>query len=350
MQEFIVPERTIGLDVGDRRTSVCVIDASGEVVERFGITTRADSLRRSLGDGGARVVLEVGSHSPWMSRELARLGHEVLVANPRRVRLISGRETKTDAVDAELLARLGRADPKLLWPIQHRGEQAQRDRMLIQSRDALVQTRTKLITTVRGLGKSLGIRFPSCTSAAFAQRASESFEGEPFPACEVLLGEIARLSETIRALDRQIGEAAKRYPEVARLEAVHGVGTLTALTFVLTIEDPHRFAKSRTVGAFLGLRPRKYQSGDQDRALRITKAGDPLLRRLLVQCANYILGPHGSACDLRRYGERLMARGGKAARKRAIVAVARKLAVLLHYLWVHPVRYDPLHQLAQRAA
>jgi transposase len=350
MKDFSVPERTIGLDVGERWSVASVVSREGAVVERFRVATRAEQLAKRLSGGRARVVLEVGTHSPWISRLLEGLGHEVIVANARRVRLISQGENKSDAIDAELLARLGRLDPNLLSPIQHRGEQAQRDRMRIQSRDALVRARTQLITTVRGLGKALGIRFPKCTTAAFARRVRETFEEEPFPACRVMLAEIEHLSGSIKGLEREIAEAAKRYPEVAKLEAVGGVGTLTALTYVLTLEDPQRFEKSRAVGPFLGLCPRRRQSGVQDPQLRITKAGDALLRRLLVQCANYILGPHGVDCDLRRYGERLIQRGGKAARKRALVAVARKLAVLLHHLWVHEARYEPLHQAALEEA
>ena len=350
MKDLSVPERTIGLDVGERWSVASVVSREGAVVERFRVATQAEPLTKRLSGDPARVVLEVGTHSPWISRLLEGLGHEVIVANARRVRLISQGENKSDEIDAELLARLGRLDPNLLSPIRHRGEPAQRDRMRIQSRDALVRARTQLITTVRGLGKALGIRFPKCTTAAFARRVREAFEEEPFPACRVMLAEIERLSGSIKGLEREIAEAAKRYPEVAKLEAVGGVGTLTALTYVLTLEDPQRFAKSRAVGPFLGLCPRRRQSGVQDPQLRITKAGDPLLRRLLVQCAHYILGPHGVDCDLRRYGERLIQRGGKAARKRAIVAVARKLAVLLHHLWVHEARYEPLHQAALEEA
>jgi transposase len=350
MMDLSVPDRTIGLDVGEQWSVVSVVSREGAVVERFRVATRAAALTKRLGGDPGRVVLEVGTHSPWISRLLESRGHEVIVANPRRVRLIGQGENKSDEIDAELLARLGRLDPSLLRPITHRGEQAQRDRMLIQSRDALVRARTQLITTVRGLGKALGIRFPKCTTAAFARRVRETFEDEPFPACRGLLGEIEHLSGSIKALEREIAEAAKRYPEVAKLEAVVGVGTLTALTYVLTLEDPQRFDNSRTVGQFLGLCPRRRQSGATDPQLRITKAGDPLLRRLLVQCANYILGPHGIDCDLRRYGERLMQRGGKAARKRAIVAVARKLAVLLHHLWVHEARYEPLYRTAHEEA
>lgn len=345
-----VPERTIGLDVGEQWSVASVVSREGAVVERFRVATRAVALTKRLGGGGARVVLEVGTHSPWISRLLEGLGHEVIVANPRRVRLIGQGENKSDAVDAELLARLGRLDPNLLAPITHRGEQAQRDRMRIQTRDVLVRTRTQLITTVRGLGKALGMRFPKCTTAAFARRVREACEGEPFPGCHTLLAEIEHLSGSIKRLEREIAEAAKRYPEVATLETVVGVGTLTALTYVLTLEDPRRFEKSRAVGPFLGLVPRRRQSGACDPQLRITKAGDPLLRRLLVQCANYILGPQGVDCDLRRYGERLLQRGGKAARKRAIVAVARKLAVLLHHLWVHDVRYERLYSAALEEA
>jgi len=127
------------------------------------------------------------------------------------------------------------------------------------------------------------------------------------------------------------------------LKQVKGVGTQIALTYLLTIEDPHRFAKSRDVGCFLGLRPGRRDSGESQPQMHISKEGDPYLRTMLVQGAHYILGPFGADSDLRRWGLKLAARGGKNAKKRAVVAVARKLAVLLHRLWVTGEVYEPLH-------
>jgi transposase len=343
---------TIGLDLGDRFTEGRVLDAGGEVVESFRVRTTEPALRARLASFAAsRVVLEVGTHSPWVSRTVSALGHETIVANPRRVRLIAENDSKSDGVDAELLARLGRVDPSLLKPIVHRGEQAERDRMLIQTRDGFVRARTQLINEVRGFAKALGTRAPSCATEAFPKRVRAVLPRNFFPGLATLLETIEHLTKTIQQMDREIERLCQeRYPETELLRQVRGVGAITALYFVLTLEDPARFGKSRSVGAYVGLRPKQRDSGDQSPQLRITKAGDRLLRSLLVRCARYILGPFGPDTDLRRAGLRMAERGGKAAKKRAIVATARRLAVLLHRLWVTGEGYEPLRSEASQAA
>ena len=343
---------TIGLDLGDRSTEGRVLDASGEVIEAFRVRTTEPALSSRLSSfPPSRVVLEVGTHSPWVSRVVARLGHEAIVANPRRVRLIAENDAKSDGVDAELLARLGRVDPSLLKPIAHRGEQAQRDRLRIQTRDGLVRARTQLVNQVRGFAKALGTRVPSSSTEAFPKRVRATTPMDLFPGLDALLETIERLTATIRQMDREVERLCReRYPETGALRQVPGVGPITALYYVLTIEDPSRFAKSRSVGAYVGLRPKQRDSGDQQPQLRITKAGDRLLRRLLVSAAHYILGPFGPDTDLRRAGLRMAERGGNAAKKRAIVAVARRLAVLLHRLWVTGEAYEPLRSKAAQAA
>jgi transposase len=158
-----------------------------------------------------------------------------------------------------------------------------------------------------------------------------------------LLREIESLNERIAEYDRRIEQIAKEvYTEVALLKQVKGVGTLIALTYVLTLDDPYRFRRSRDAGCFLGLRPGRRNSGNSEPQLRISKEGDRYLSTLMVQGAHYILGPFGQDSDLRRWGLKLAERGGKNAKKRAVVAVARKLAVLLHKLWVSGEVYEPL--------
>jgi transposase len=268
--------------------------------------------------------------------------------NPRKLALIAENESKDDPVDAELLARLGRVEPRLLSPIVHRGARAQADLAVIRARDAMVAARTQLVNHVRGAVKSLGGRMESCSTRRFAKQESQLPE-ELRPALEPLLELIETMTEQIRGYDRQIEETCReKYPETELLRQVKGVGAVTALAFVLTLEDPHRFACSRSVGSFLGLRPSRDKSGAQDPELHITKAGDHLLRRLLVGSAHYIVGPFGPDSDLRRWGLKLASRGRKNAKKRAVVAVARKLAVLLHRLWVDGEVYQPLYQ-AERA-
>lgn len=270
-------------------------------------------------------------------------GHQVLVANTRKLKLIYGEGKKTDRLDAENLARLARLDPKLLAPLRHRGETSQAHLALIRSRDALIRCRTQLVNHVRGSVKSFGGRLPKCSAASFHKRASGCLPEALAPALEPILETIADLTTRVRAYDRELAALAEElYPETRLLSQVPGVGALTALAFVLTIEDPERFEDSRMVGAYLGLVPKKDQSGDSDPQRRISKRGDRMLRRLLVGSAQYLLGPFGEDSDLKRRGEKLAARGGTNAKRRAVVAVARKLSVLLHRLWVTGEAYEPL--------
>jgi transposase len=334
---------TVGIDLGDRSSRYCILDEQGEPVVEGSVATTRKGLAQVLGSKPrSRVALEVGTHSPWVSRYLADLGHEVIVANARRVRLITESSRKDDRLDAKTLARLARIDPELLSPIRHRSEQAQADLIVIRARAALVEARTMLINSARGLTKSYGERLRSCGTGQVGKALAEGLSEPLQKALRPMLTEIESLSERIREYDQQIGQIAKqRYPETELLQQVHGVGTLTALTYVLTLEDPHRFRRSRDAGAYFGLRPRRRESGNSRPQLRISKEGDAYVRKLLVQCAHHILGPFGPDSDLRRWGLEL-AKGGKNAKKRALVAVARKLAVLLHKLWVSGEVYEPL--------
>jgi transposase len=339
------PQVTAGLDLGDKYSYLCLIDSqSGEVIEEGRLRTGPEAFRRRFGsEQPMRIAIEAGTHSPWASRVLEGLGHEVLVANSRKTRLIYANKRKTDEVDAENLARLARLDPKLLYPVVHRGEDSQAHMAIIRSRQALVDCRTQLVNHVRGAVKSFGARLPKCPARSFHNKAPEHIPEALWPALGPVLEQIGSLTERIREYDRQLETVSKEsYPETQLLRQVEGIGPLTALAFVLTLEDPSRFAKSRSVGAYLGLVPARDQSGDRDPQKRISKEGDEMLRKLLVGSAHYILGPFGSDSDLRRHGEKIASRGGKNAKKRAAVAVARKLAVLLHSLWLSAEVYEPL--------
>ena len=294
--------------------------------------------------------MEAGTHSPWVSREVEALRHEVVVANPAEIYGNRRRKKRNDKSDAEFLARQGRADVSLLHPIRHRGAEAQAHLAILRARDQLVRTRTRLVCHIRGAVKSQGSRISRCSVEAFHRRAAREIPEDIRLAMTPLLEVIEDLTKRIRAFDREIERMAiETYPEAARLRAPKGVGALTVLGFMLIVEDPERFAKSRDVGAFFGLVPRLDASSGSDPQLRITKAGDELGRRLLVGAAQYIMGPFGPECDLRRYGEAIASRGGKNAKKRAVVAVARKLAVMLHHLWLTGKSYDPNYR-TKRAA
>jgi len=337
-------QSTIGCDLGDRWSEICVLNADGTVNERTRIRTTPEAFRISFGTrASGRVVIEVGTHSPWVSKLLSELGHEAIVANPRRVRLVYASRTKRDRLDAEALARLGRIDPNLLSPVVHRSQETRADLAIIRARDELVRVRSKLVNHVRGVIKSAGERLPRCEATSFHRRVRGLIPDSLQPALLPILDALQQLEDHIKAYERTIEVRVERvYPETRQLTQVPGVGALTSLAFVLTIESPDRFERSRTVGAFLGLTRRQFQSGERDPALGITKQGDPYLRRLLVACAHRILGPFGKDCDLRRWGLELAARGGRAGKRRAVVAVARKLAVLLHRLWVSGEEFVPL--------
>ena len=340
-------ERTVGLDLGDKYSYFFVLDnESGKMIEEGRLRTTPDDLcRRFDSEEQMKIAIEVGTHSTWVSRILHDCGHEVLIANPRKTRLIYSDKRKTDKLDAKKLARLARVDPELLYPIEHRGEESQAHLALIRSRDVLVRSRTQLINHVRGVVKSFGARLPKCSAESFHRRIRDQLPQELEVALVDVVETIGSLTERIGDYERRIERVCKEgYPqETELLQQVAGVGVLTSLTFVLTLEDPDRFKKSRTVGAYLGLVPGKDQSGEQDPGKRISGEGDEMLRRLLVSSAHYILGPFGPDSDLRRYGEKIAGRGGKDAKKRAVVAVARKLSVLLHRLWITGEVYEPLH-------
>ena len=341
---------TVGLDVGDTYTQTCVLDEAGEVIEESRVATTPKAFRRRFATmPPARVVLEAGTHSHWASRLLGELGHEVIVANPRMLRFIYGSDSKNDKADAAYLARVGKLDPALLHPVVHRSEQCQADRALLRSRQALVRTRASLITHARGMVKIFGAKLPRCSTDAFVRKASDHVPDILRTALDPVLEIIASVSAQIRELDRQVESLAQeRYPETRLLSQVPGVGSLTALAYVLTVEDPARFERARAIGSYLGLRPRQADSGVLKPQLRITKAGDEMLRGLLVECTQHMLGSLGPDSDLKRWGLKLAERGGKAAKKRAVVAMARKLSVLLLRLWVTGEVYEPLRNARVR--
>jgi transposase len=339
---------TVGLDLGDKYSYLCVLDTeSGELVEEGRLRTTPDDLHRRFDSAEQmKIAIEVGTHSTWISRLLEECRHEVLIANPRKTRLIYGDKRKTDKLDAQKLARLARVDPELLYPIEHRSKDSQTHLALIHSRDALIRSRTQLINHIRGTVKSFGARLPKCSAESFHKKVAENqLPHELAEALEDVVATIGSLTERIRDYNKRIERVCEEsYPEeTGLLRQVPGVGALTSLTFVLTLEDPRRFEKSRSVGAYLGLVPGKDQSGESDPGKRISGEGDEMLRRLLVGSAHYILGPFAPDSDLRRHGQKIASRGGKNAKKRAVVAVARKLAVVLHRLWVSGECYEPLH-------
>ena len=344
---------TIGLDLGDRRHRFCVIDGEGKVVEEGTLVNSRECLSELSGHyPGALIVMEAGCHSPWISRHLKEAGCEVVVSNPRKSRAIYQHERKSDRRDALMLARIARMDRALLYPVRHGSEQAQEDLLRIKLRDSLVRARVGLINAVRFTLKSLGYTVTNPSTERFHKviegQIPESVKNVIAPSVQA----IAELSLRIKLLDREIMTLVRNYPETAWLQQIPGVGPITALYFILKIGDPARFERGRDVGAFLGLCPRRDQSGENDPQLRISKRGDIYLRRLLVSAAQYILGPFGPPSALREYGLALAAGGAARAKKRAVVAVARKLSVLLLTLWKNQSAYQafPGHENKMRTS
>lgn len=339
----------VGIDLGDRKSHYCLLNKAGKVASEKSLpSTPADFYQEFIKLPPSLVALEVGTHSRWANKILKTCGHEVVVANAARVRLIHQNTKKSDRFDARALAKLARVDCELLCPIQHRSDEAQARLAIIRARDLLVRTRSNLMNCVRGLVKPTGLRLPSCTPECFHVRVASAVPEELRPALEPLLEQVRSLNKSILQYDRMMEDVADReYPQVRLLTQIHGVGTLTALAFVLTIEDPTRFQTSRAAGCYFGLQPKRYQSGDSDPELGVSKNGDEYMRCLLINSAQHILGPYGKDSDLRRWGLRLASRGGKSARKKAAVAVARKLATIMHSMWMTGEAYDPLRNATE---
>ena len=337
-------ETYIGVDLGDRKHHVCVTDKHGVIVKEFTISNDRAALSQLCKDHpNAAVALEVGGHSPWISRHLAQGGMRVTVANARKLRAIYQNDRKCDKLDAQMLAKLLRADEDLLKPIQHGSEQAQKDLLAIKIRASLVRQRTGMVNTLRGVVKSMGLRIPSSGAEAFHRRVREFLSEQPElePAIAPAVEALESLTQQIRAYEKAIDEAARtHHPQALKLQQIPSIGPITSLAFVLTIEDPERFKDPRDVGAYLGLVPRRDQSGDTDKQLPISKAGNNYLRQLLVQCAQYLIGHFGPECALREQGLKLVAKGGKAAKKKATIAIARKLAVMMIAMWQNGSEYQ----------
>ena len=321
-----------GIDLHLKSSEVCVVDEVGEIAERAQIPTTEKSFVRWFGNRPAmRICIEASGLSPWVARVLRGLGHEVIVANAQRVRLIAESTLKNDRVDAETLARLVRMDPALLCPIRHRGEATQRLRGMLRVRRSLVNSRTACLNTARGLLRSFGHRVPGQRPERLARALTTGKIPEEL--CRLVAPLVAtalELDEKVQALDREVVDVGRGFPEVERFQQVPGIGPLVALSYVLCLEDPRRFGSSRDIASFLGLRPRMRESAERSHFGSITRQGDAEMRRLLIQAAHGCLRSRQDS-DLRRWAEHLAGRIGK---KKAVVALARKLAVVLHHLWV----------------
>lgn len=329
----------VGIDLHHKYSDICWLSEGGEVKLRRRLPTTAASFRSLFrAREKVRVIVENSSESPWVARLLRSCGHDPIVVNTRRVRLIAESTLKNDAMDAEILARLGRLDLGLLRPVYQRSEAAQRLRTRLGVRNCLVKSRTAMINTVRGSLRSAGVRMPSCTPEGFVAR----FAGLEVPedlcaALEPLVHSIGQLCERLCALDRELKEEASSDELLVRLQTVPGVGPLVSLAFLAWVDRPERFSASRQVGACLGLRPKMRDSGGRQRRGSITKEGDHEMRRLLVQAAHAAMNCRSDS-TLKRWAQELAQRAG---RKKAVIALARKLAVLMHRMWITGESFHP---------
>jgi transposase len=335
---------TAAIDLGSKHSVAGWVDAEGEAIARERIASSSVALERTFGGLPAMlIVIESGGHANWVARRLRAMGHEVIVADAKRLKLLWDTKSKDDNRDTFFMARIGARCPEFLCAVEPRSLESEQNRALLRLRASLVEARVKLINSVRGVLKSFGERLPASSSEAFANKVMPLVPAElRTETCPVLLA-IEHLTAQIKVYDKQVLQLCEgRYGEqTRRLLTIPGVGPLTALTFVLELDgDVERLSNSRAAGAMVGLRPMRRESGESKPELGITKEGNQMLRRYLVQCAQYMLGHHGVDCALRRWGLKL-AGTSKRGKKRAVAATARKLAVLLHTLWRKDVDFDP---------
>ena len=348
---------TIGMDVSDRTTKVCVMAkerGARRILEETTIPTTVDGLRTYLSGKCADwpVVFETGSHSRWMKREVESLGMKAIVANPSRLRMVTESNTKNDRNDARELARFALADVELLHPVRLRGERCQQVLRLMKARDMLVKVRTMHVNELRGFAKSMGFRLPGCPAnkvhALDKAGWPDDFESLAWPLMDML----ETIDLKIRAYESQIrslAESVELRDKIDRVREVYGIGLLSGAALVASIDaDPGRFRKARDAGAYFGLVPKQRQSGEMDVQCHITRAGSGFVRRLMIEAAQIAMRESARDTDIKLKGLRICARGGKIAKKRALVAVARCLVVTAVALLKKPdADYVPLSERAR---
>jgi len=343
---------TIGIDVSDRTSKICVMAKEGgrrTVLVETTCETTKDGFAQccSKFDRSWPVVFETGTHCRWMKQHFEALGFRTIVANPAEVKLITESNAKSDRSDARKLARLALADVELLKPVKLRDEKHQLMLRYHESRILLVRMRTSAIAQTRCFAKSAGFRLPDCSPERFHRLDRSSwpyeFENMVWP----MMDAIETLSMKIAAYDSMISDLAET-PEfreqVQRAKEVYGIADVGATVVVAAIGgDVERFRHARDVGPYLGMVPKTFQSGESDPQLGMTKAGSELVRRVLVECANVVMKESSMDTDLKLKGLRISSHGGSIAKKKARVAVARGLAVLIVALLKDPKReYVPL--------
>lgn len=334
-----------GLDVSEKHIQICEIDVD-DVVSEGRIATSDKKLREYFeGRAARRIVIEMSSHTRWITELLRSFGHEVLVVDPRRMKLVSGTLYKDDTLDAQTLAMLARDAPRLLKTVPLRDIEHQRLLTMVRARATAVEGRTRIINAIRGMLKPYGYRVPRSSHSVLATYLWSEVEAPILRLIEPLMVLLETFDGQIARYDQEAERILPQLPPNARqLREIPGVGPLTVLYFVAIIGDPNRFAKSRDVGPYLGLCRRRDDSGEYQSELGITKAGDRYMRALLANCVSHIMGPFGKDSDLRDWGLKKLGGATRVEKKKMKVALARKLAVLLLTLWKSGKPYDRHHQ------
>ena len=346
---------TIGADVSDRTTKICVMTKAeggerGIVVETTCATTKA-GFEEALSkfDRSWPVVFETGTHCRWMDRLFKEMGFKTIVGNPGKIPSITKSNTKNDRNDARELARLAIADPAMLHPVFLRDEVYQQMLRFHHARNMLISQRTQTINQIRGFAKSMGHRIECSSTEKFHELSKADWPRELEECAWPLMGVLKTVNLKIKAYDRLIERLAEKpefKPMVERVRVVYGVGVIGSTVFVAAIGGrPDRFDHTRDIGAYLGMIPKQDQSGDDDKQLHITHAGADIVRATLVECAGVVMMSNAKDTDLKLKGLRIAMHGGGIAKKKAKVAVARALAVTMLALLKDPEReYVPLSE------
>lgn len=342
----------IGIDVSDRTSKICVmtkVAGMRRIVDETTVATTKDGLREYLDrqDRNAPVTFETGIHCRWMAEFVRGMGFKVYVANPAKLKLLTESDTKNDRNDARELARYTLADVEMPHPVFLRAEQYQQMIRLLEARRALLGARTKLINEMRGFAKSMGFRIPRRDADYFHLIDRATWPRDLETLCWPMLAVVKTISLKIKAVEKQmhvLADTPEFRESAERLQQIAGVGFFSSVAFIAFLGGNYeRFAKARDVGPYLGLVPRQDASGDTDKQLSITKKGPSLLRSLLTECAQAVMKDGAKMSDLKLKGQRIAARGGKNAKKRAITAIVRSLAVTMVALLKHPEReYKPI--------
>lgn len=328
-----------GIDVSQKASAICVVDESGQIAAETTVVTEAEALGRWLRDQEpGRAVIEAAPLAEWLAQVIEQAGHEVVIVDSRSAKRLMQSRKKTDRRDARTLAAMARTG----WyqAVHRKSEAARLLRSRLQARQGLLRTARSLQHRIRGLLRAQGVKVGPVSDGAFEARIRELAQArvpELVPALEGLLASWRVAFEEMRHLDRALKREARRHSVARQLMATPGVGALTALSTVATIDDPWRFRRDKQVADYPGLTPGVYQSGEVDGRGRITRDGDHLWRFHLVEAANALL-TRGADCELKRWGQRLAERKGGA---KARVAVARKLAIILWRMWRDECTFEP---------